>query len=213
MIPLAIGFVCGMAALASSGRLRRSVDSRSRWISPYVHVPLAAVGGFGAGTIGSSWPVTLALGVLAVAAAALIVIDLAEFRLPDRIVIPLYLVLLGLLFLAAVVEGSWANLGRAAAASAILFVCFFAVAFIYAAGMGLGDVKLAGVLGMFLGWLGWPHVMLGTFAAFLLNAAVAVVMLALRRTSLEGEVPFGPSMIVGAAVGAAWGPNVFPALG
>ncbi|WP_418606684.1 hypothetical protein [Georgenia sp. SUBG003] len=78
--------------------------------------------------------------------------------------------------------------------------------------MGLGDVKLSGVLGMFLGWCGWSQVLLGTFAAFAINALAALVLLALRRVTLKSDVPFGPSMILGAAVGAAWGPAVFPSL-
>jgi leader peptidase (prepilin peptidase) / N-methyltransferase len=93
----------------------------------------------------------------------------------------MYPVTIGLLTLAAAVGRTWLDLGRAGAARAALFLIYFAIAFAYPAGIGLGDVKLSGILGMFLGW---PHVVLGTVAAFLLNALVALVLLAMGRTTL-----------------------------
>ena len=71
-------------------------------------------------------------------------------------------------------------------------------------GLGLGDVKLAGVLGAFLGWLGWPAVLVGTVAAFVINAAVALVLLAARQVGTKSGIAFGPAMVAGAVVGAAY---------
>jgi leader peptidase (prepilin peptidase)/N-methyltransferase len=66
--------------------------------------------------------------------------------------------------------------------------------------LGMGDVKLAGLLGLFLGWLGWDAVVLGAAAGFIVQAVVALLLLAGRRIGLRGELPFGPSMLVGAAL-------------
>lgn len=57
---------------------------------------------------------------------------------------------------------------------------------------------------MFLGWLGWPAVMAGTLAAFAINAAVALVLLAARRVGAKSGIAFGPAMVLGAAAGAAY---------
>lgn len=73
---------------------------------------------------------------------------------------------------------------------------YFALAWISPAGMGLGDVKFAAVVGAFLGWFGWDHVLWGTLLAFALNAVVS--LMALIRGRRGSELPFGPLMVVGA---------------
>ncbi len=65
------------------------------------------------------------------------------------------------------------------------------------AGMGYGDVKLSGVIGMALAWLGWPVLLLGAALAFVLSAAVSLVLLVLRRVTLKSTLPFGPFMLLG----------------
>lgn len=66
--------------------------------------------------------------------------------------------------------------------------------------MGFGDVKLAGVLGLYLGYLGWSHIFAGTFVAFLLGGLWSLFILAARRGTLRSAIPFGPFMLAGAAV-------------
>lgn len=172
------------------------------------HVPLAVLGGLGAAVMAASWAEATAFALLAVSAAFLVVIDLAEYRLPDAIVLPTYPLFFGALALAAAVENDWSRLGRAAAAGGVLLVSYFILAWLNPAGLGLGDVKLAGLLGSFLGWFGWPQVLIGTLAAFVLAAAVSLVLLALRKVTRKSEIPFGPWMIAGAVFGAAWQPLV-----
>ena len=72
-------------------------------------------------------------------------------------------------------------------------------------GLGAGDVKLAGVLGLYLGWLGWPTLVLGAFAGFLAGGLVSLALLAARRATLATRVPFGPSMVAGALLAIAIG--------
>ena len=199
-----------VATAGAAAALSPHGGRRARVHMPRVGWPLllAAVGGACAGLLASRWAETLALAILAVATAFLVVIDLAEYRLPDAIVLPTYPLFFGALALAAGLENDWSRLGRAAAAGGVLLVSYFILAWINPAGLGLGDVKLAGLLGGFLGWFGWPQVLMGTLAAFVLAAAVSLVLLALRRVGRKSEIPFGPWMIAGAAVGAAWQPLV-----
>ena len=101
-------------------------------------------------------------------------IDLAVKRLPDAIVGPLYLVLFAALAVAAPPGRQTGGPGPCRGGRGTPVAGYFVLAFISPAGLGLGDVKLAGVLGGFLGWLGWSQVLFGTLAAFALNAVVAL---------------------------------------
>ncbi|MEE6297367.1 A24 family peptidase [Georgenia wangjunii] len=197
-----------VAAVALTPWMRRVTTSDSAWLRSGVHVVLAALGGAGAAGLASGWAEMITFATLAVACALLVPIDLAEYRLPDIIVGPMYPVLLVGLAVAAAAGGEWGSLGRAVGGAVVLGVGYLVLALITPSGLGLGDVKLAGLLGAFLGWLGWSHVLLGTLAAFVLGGVVALVLLVTRRAQRHSSVAFGPWMIVGAAVGAAWGPGL-----
>ncbi|GAA3125388.1 A24 family peptidase [Planomonospora alba] len=135
---------------------------------------------------------------LAAVAVALSLIDFEVKRLPDVIVLPSYLVAAALLAPAAAAGAGWAPALRALAAMAVLFAFYFALAWFHPGGMGFGDVKLAGLLGLYLGWLGWGAVVVGTFAAFLLGGLAGAVLLATGRAGRKTAVPFGPAMLAGA---------------
>jgi leader peptidase (prepilin peptidase)/N-methyltransferase len=78
-------------------------------------------------------------------------------------------------------------------------------------GMGFGDVKLAGVLGLYLGWLGWGALVVGAFGAFLLGGVFSLVLLAAGRVGRKSGIPFGPWMLAGAAVGTLFGSALWDA--
>jgi leader peptidase (prepilin peptidase) / N-methyltransferase len=78
-------------------------------------------------------------------------------------------------------------------------VVYLILALISPAGLGMGDVKFSGLLGLALGWAGWQSVLLGVLAGFVLNAVVALLVMVIRRDR-GGEVPFGPAMVAGAAL-------------
>lgn len=198
--------LCGLVSVTLAPWMRRVADAPSDWLTSGLHTLLATLGGAGAALLASTRVETVAFGVLALACALLVTIDLAEHRLPDVIVLPMYPILLGGLTAAAVVSGEWGDLGRSVAAMGALGAGYFALAWVNPAGLGLGDVKLAGVLGLFLGWFGWANVLAGTLAAFLLGGAFAVVLLITRRANRKTAFPFGPWMVAGAAAGAAWVP-------
>lgn len=146
-----------------------------------------------------------ALLYLAAITVALTLIDLDTQRLPDAIVLPSYIVLVVLLALASLIEGDWWALLWAAAGGAILFAVYLLIAFIAPRGMGMGDVKLAGVLGLVLGWIGWGALIVGAFSAFLLGGVFGILLVLFRRAGRRSGIPFGPWMFGGAWVGIAAG--------
>lgn len=143
-------------------------------------------------------PVLPAYLYLAAITVALTMIDFDVRRLPDAIVLPSYVVGAVGLAAATATTGDWWAAGRGVVAMAALWAFYYGLALVHPAGMGFGDVKLAGLLGLYLGWLGWSSVLVGAFAGFLFGGAVGVVLLASRRATRKTQVPFGPSMLAGA---------------
>lgn len=139
---------------------------------------------------------------------SLTMIDLDVRRLPNAIVYPSYLVLTVLLIVAALLSHDPAALLRAAVGAVVLFTGYFALAFLYPAGMGFGDVKLAGIIGGVLGFVGYPVLVVGAFAAFLIGALLGVAKLLARRGRGDRSLAFGPSMLVGALLALFVGPTV-----
>ena len=137
---------------------------------------------------------------LVAAGLALAMIDIDVKRLPDKIVLPSYAVVAVLLTIAALGEHDWWPLARAAIGVAVLFAFYFALAFAYPAGMGFGDVKLAGVLGALMGYLSWSALVVATFGAFLLGAVIGVALIVAGRGGRKTAIPFGPFMIAGALI-------------
>jgi leader peptidase (prepilin peptidase)/N-methyltransferase len=139
---------------------------------------------------------------------ALAVIDLDTRRLPNVIVLPAYIVGLVLLGSASLVSGDPWAIARAGIGAIALGGFYLVLSLIRPGGMGLGDVKLAGALGVFLGWLGWDVLVVGGFAAFVLGGIFAASLLLARRTTRTSSVPFGPWMLGGAWVGILAGHEI-----
>jgi leader peptidase (prepilin peptidase)/N-methyltransferase len=131
---------------------------------------------------------------------ALTMIDIDVKRLPDKIVLPSYLVVGSLLTLASAARGEWGDLGRAGTGAAGLFALYFLMAFIYPAGMGFGDVKLSFVVGGLLAYLSWPAFWVGAFGGFLLGSLGGIVLLVTRRGTRKSQIPYGPYMLAGALI-------------
>jgi leader peptidase (prepilin peptidase)/N-methyltransferase len=136
---------------------------------------------------------------------ALAVIDVDTHRLPDAIVLPSYVVIAVLLTLACVLGADWGALLRAVIGALALYAFYFVLRVVRPAGMGGGDVKLAGIVGAALAWLGWGSLVVGAFAAFLLGGIFGVLLIALRRAGRKTAIPFGPWMLAGAWVGVVSG--------
>ena len=131
---------------------------------------------------------------------ALAVIDVEKRRLPNAIVLPAYAVAGVLLTVAAAITGTWTALLVALLGGVIVGGVYLALALARPGAMGLGDVKLAGVIGILLGWLGWETLAVGAIAAFLLGGIVGVGMLLAGR-GRKAQLAFGPWMLAGAWIG------------
>lgn len=206
---LAAAVAAALAAACGPWVRRKVATTRSAWLRTPVLAVLAAAGGAGGAVVARTWAEALAFVVLALACALLVAVDLAEQRIPDRILGPAYPAFLAALTLAAALSGEWSRLGRALLAAVVLCAAYFLLALVSPSGLGLGDVKLSGLLGAFLGWLGWPQVLFGTLAAFAVVAVLAAGLLLTRRRSRRSDVAFGPSMVLGAAVAGWWMPGLF----
>jgi leader peptidase (prepilin peptidase)/N-methyltransferase len=148
-------------------------------------------------TFAGSW-MLVALLYLAAAGIALTMIDVDTHRLPDVIVLPSCVVVLALLTGESASTGSWSPLLRAVLGAAASWAFFRAVRLAWPGGMGGGDVKLAVLLGLMTGWLGWGVLAIGVFGGFLLGAVVGVAMMSAGRAGRRTALPFGPFLIIGA---------------
>lgn len=135
----------------------------------------------------------------------LLVIDVRTHRLPNRIVLPTLAALLVLVIIEALLTGQVRSLIGAALGMLILGGFYAALRLVSREGMGGGDVKLAAVIGIVLGWHGWQALAVGAASAFMLGALYALVLMALRRADRSTRIAFGPWMIVGAVLGIAAG--------
>lgn len=133
----------------------------------------------------------------------LVVIDARTHRLPDRIVLPALAAVAVLALIDAAATGQWATFVRAGAGMLVLGGFYVLLRAVSHAGLGGGDVKLAAVIGLVLGWHGWQALAVGAASAFVLAALYAIVLMALRRADGSTRIAFGPWMIAGTVIGIA----------
>jgi leader peptidase (prepilin peptidase)/N-methyltransferase len=200
-----LGLVVGALVNRAAGRFPWTTEHHGKPAvpPPVVELGTAALFTLGALRFGPTWELPAFL-YLAGAAVLLAVIDLQHRLLPNRVVVPSIGIGAVLLAVAAVGEQESGSLVRAGSGAAVLFAVFLVMALVAPSGMGMGDVKLAALLGLYLGWLGWEVLILGAAAGFVVQAVLALVLLAGRRVGLRAELPFGPAMLVGAALAIAW---------
>ncbi len=150
-----------------------------------------------AATIG--WRPALAaflfMGVIGVMLAA---IDLEHHRLPDRLTMTGALGCAAVLLIDAVQTDSWTSLSRGLLCAVVAFAAFLVMALISPSGMGFGDVKLAALLSLHTGWLGWELAVLAGLAGFLSGALASLLLVVSGRATLRTAIPFGPSLLFGA---------------
>lgn len=163
--------------------------------------------------VGWAWTLPVLL-YLAAVSIALALIDIDTHRLPNAIVLPSYPMVLALLALASANPGGasdWAALLRSVIGGAALFGVYLLIVLVYPSGMGFGDVKLAGVLGLVLGWIGWGALVVGWFAAFLVGGVFGIALIVVGRAGRKTAIPFGPWMLLGAWIGIIAGQPLWDA--
>ena len=166
----------------------------------------AVIAGILGGSVGWS-PALSFLLYLAPVGVALAVVDWHTRLLPTKVIAPSYAVVAVLAAASAWAEGDLDALVTAGLGWLVAGGTFFLLWFIYPRGMGYGDVRLSGVLGIALGYLGWAELLVGVYAGFVLGALGGLALSALRIVDRKAY-PFGPFMLVGAVVGVVLGPYV-----
>jgi len=164
----------------------------------------AVIGALVGGAIGVRWPLLFLVPLVPVG-MALALIDWRTRLLPTRIIAPTYLVLVPLVVIAALASGEPRLLMRAAIGWAVMGGIYVLLWLVHPAGMGYGDVRLSGILGIVLGYLGWGQLALGGWSGFLLGGVGGLVLVALKVIDKKHN-PFGPWMLIGALVGIVAGP-------
>ncbi len=135
-----------------------------------------------------------------VTGAFLALIDVRIRRLPNVLVGLTFVVGSFLLFLHGLLIDSLAQFISAALGALALVLAYGALHLL--GGIGMGDVKYAGVVGLYLGSISWSAVWWGTLIAFLLAASTSVWPVWIGRPRRGGTMAFGPAMVTGALAGA-----------
>ena len=141
-------------------------------------------------------PAYLFLGAVGITLA---MIDFDVRRLPDTIVLPSYVVSVLLLMPAGAVDGDWRTATRGLAGMFALAGIYLVLAVAYPRGLTIGDVKLAGLLGLYLGWLSWEAALIGAFGGLLIGA-VGGAMFGSSRHRQGGAIAFAPCMVSAAVL-------------
>lgn len=197
----AVGFALGWWPLAAWSAHSITGERMPRRTTLRIAAAATTAATFGvlALRFGLDW-VLPALLAFAACATVLSIVDLVEKRLPNAVVFPALGAVAMLLVPATWATGEWMRLVWALAGAAAMFAVYFVLALISPSSMGMGDVKLALVIGLLAGWFGLTPWLIALLAAFVIGGLASLVALALKRVTLRGSIPFGPSMLAGALV-------------
>jgi leader peptidase (prepilin peptidase)/N-methyltransferase len=141
------------------------------------------------------------LYVFAAVSIVIAYIDLDHHLILNVVLLPTLIATLALLALASLGTNEWNRLGRAVICAIVLGAFYLLLSIIWKGGMGDGDIKLAFILGLITGWLGWSQFIIGAFAAFFIGGFLSLVLIIGKKVDMHGGIPFGPSMLLGIWLG------------
>jgi leader peptidase (prepilin peptidase)/N-methyltransferase len=113
-----------------------------------------------------------------------------------------------LLVATAGVDHQWQHLSGSAIAGAVAFGFFFTIWWFIPQGMGFGDVRLAGVIGICVGYLSLVHAYLAFFGGFLIGMVFSLIMMTVLASGRKTRIPFAPALSVGAVLAVFFGAHV-----
>lgn len=205
------GAIIGMRRARSSRRLidyldtERNVigDGRNFAQSPAFVPAIAAVGAIAG--VGLFWrfDFTVELFAFALLTSAMVsqsIVDAATHRLSRRVTMGTIFLGAPLLVIAAAVADQPGRLAVGLFYAGLLFFAFLLLWAVSRGGIGGGDVRLAIVMGMYLGWLGASHVLMAILAASVLAGLAALLLLASRRATRSTRLAFGPYLALGTLI-------------
>jgi leader peptidase (prepilin peptidase) / N-methyltransferase len=154
--------------------------------------------GIGAGMVWRfGWSAVLpAYLMLAALSGIVVVTDATEHRIPTKVVLPAYPIGAGLLALACAAGGTWWPLVRAGGTAGIVGGAYLLLGLLFPGQLGLGDVRLGGLLGGYLGFLGWSYGVTGALLGWAFGACFVVVGRGVPHRGVR--LPFGPFLVAGA---------------
>lgn len=174
---------------------------------PAVELFTALLFGATAALIGESWVLPAYLWFTALT-LVLSVVDIDYKRLPNRILYPGTVVGVLLLSAGAAAEGDLSSLYRGLLGGAAYFGLLLLVALLARGGFGMGDVKLAFVLGVFTAFRSWEALGVAVFGAFVLGGLASMLLLLLSKANRKDAIPFGPWLVLGSWVAVAFGESI-----
>jgi leader peptidase (prepilin peptidase)/N-methyltransferase len=210
-IGAAAGLVAGpwLALLADRVPERKPLRG-SGWRSPAM-APITTLAAIAFACVGVRFGASWIVPAFLTFTASLLVVTITDLRLfliPNRIIYPTLLAGAVLLVGAAVITHDWEALKRAAIGGVGAWLALLVVHLVNPRGMAFGDVRLAAVIGMFTGWLGYDHVILALFLGFVAAAVIGGVLIVTRRRGAKDPVPFGPFLAVGAMTAVLVGNSI-----
>lgn len=208
---LAGGVGIGFVAVALARQVPPHMDRESKPRSSLwwaVAVAVAVVFGWEAATVAGGWALLPAYLAFGATTLAVVLTDIDHQLIPNRILFPGLGIAAALLVIGAMLDGTTGNVLRALLASALYFAFLLVIGLAARGGFGMGDVKLALLLGLFLGFEGWNALAVGFTLAILLGGVASVVVLAFTRKGRRGKFAYGPYLVAGAWIGLFWGSRI-----
>ncbi len=144
--------------------------------------------------------VLLAYLVFGTIGAVAAVTDLTARKIPARLVLPAYPLAIALLAVAAASQAHWWSLTRAAIAMVAVAGFYLLLGLAFAGQFGVGDIELGGLLGLYLGWIGWSPLAVGTLLCWVLAAMAIPVCRRFTDAGGARALPAGPFLVAGALV-------------
>lgn len=188
---------------------RMELEVRARPAAWWASAGVVGIGyGWLVGDTTGGWALVPAYVAFGATTLAVTLTDIDYRLIPNRILYPGLVVAAVLLAVGAVAEGLGHDLTRAASAAVAYFVFLLIIALVVPGGFGMGDVKLALLLGLFLGFLGWDVLAVGFAVGILLGGVASVFLLVFTKRGRKAKFAYGPYMVAGAWIGLFWGPQI-----
>ena len=197
--------VGAVVAMRRSRRAQRTITKLDALAlrKPINKVPVALLGGLLGALTFNKFGFSLemvAYGLMIAMCIEQSIIDYTTHRLPRGVTFRAAIVGGPLLTLAAINHDDNSRIGVMFASFIVTLVLFAMLSALSKGGIGGGDVRLAPVLAMFLGWLGASHVYMGLGSGFILGGVVATGMLVTHRANTSTRIAFGPFLCIGAVI-------------
>jgi leader peptidase (prepilin peptidase) / N-methyltransferase len=157
----------------------------------------------------------LVLAPFCVFFALLVVIsvtDLSHRLVPRRLIYPALALIALLLVATSAVDHTWHSLTGSVIAGAVAFVLFFSIWWFIPRGMGFGDVRLSGVIGLTVGYLSLLHAYVAFLAGFVIGMVFGLALMVASSAGRKTRIPFAPSLAAGAVLAVFWGGHVAQSL-